>query len=271
MVESALEARASGQNTRTLMTHAEAQATLPQPLSIQDHIELLAADGRRFSEVVAGSAFAAAVPGCPEWDVEGLIRHLGDVHRWAATIVRDHLKERLRRDFAGPAGRDALLEWFAEGHDQLLEVLSAASPEDEAWTWAPAPSPLAFWARRQAHETAIHRLDAEQAGGTVTPFPALAAADGVDEWLTLASLRSRVPDGRGRRLHVAADDVRGEWVVTLRDDGLTVERGAAAGDCSVRASASDLFALLMNRCDASVAEVTGDEDVLRAWRESVRF
>jgi uncharacterized protein (TIGR03083 family) len=253
------------------MTRAEAQATLPRPLSIADHIELLAADGRRFSEVVAGSAFDAAVPGCPGWDVEALIRHLGDVHRWAATIVRDHLKERLRTDFAGPADRYPLLAWSAEGHAQLVEVLAAGSPEDEAWTWAPAPNALAFWARRQAHETAIHRLDAEQAAGTVTSFPALAAADGVDEWLSMASLRSKVPDGQGRRLHVAADDVPGEWVVTLRDDGITLERGAAAGDCSVRASASNLFALLMNRCDASAAEVTGDEDVLRVWRESVHF
>ena len=253
------------------MTHAEAQATLPQPLSVENHIELLAADGRRFSEVVADSDFDAAVPGCPEWDVEALIRHLGDVHRWATTIVRDRIKERLRRDFAGPAGRDPLLAWFAEGHAQLVEVLAAGSPEDDAWTWAPAPNALAFWARRQAHETAIHRLDAEQAAGTVTSFPALAAADGVDEWLTMASLISRVPDGRGRRLHVAADDVSGEWVVTLRDDGITMERGAAEGDCSVRASASDLFALLMNRCEASAADVTGDEDVLRVWRESVHF
>jgi uncharacterized protein (TIGR03083 family) len=253
------------------MTRAEAQATLPQPMSVGDHIELLTAYGRRFSEVVTDSDFDTAVPGCPEWDVEALIRHLGDVHRWAATIVRDHLRERLRRDFAGPDDRDSLLAWFAEGHAQLVDVLAAGSPEDEAWTWAPAPNALAFWARRQAHETAIHRLDAEQAAATVTSFPALAAADGVDEWLTMASLRSKVPDGRGRRLHVAADDVPGEWVVTLRDNGITMERGATAGDCSVRASASDLFALLMNRTDASAAEVTGDEDVLRAWHDSVHF
>ena len=81
--------------------------------------------------MVAGSAFEAAVPGCPEWDVEGLIRHLGDVHRWAATIVRDHVKERLRRDFAGPAGREPLLAWFAEGHAQLVEVLPKEEFEEQ--------------------------------------------------------------------------------------------------------------------------------------------
>jgi uncharacterized protein (TIGR03083 family) len=253
------------------MTSAHAHATLPQPLTIDDHIGLLAADGRRFSEVAAATAFDTAVPGCPEWDVGALIRHLGNVHRWAATIMRERLTERPRRDSAGPDGRDPLLAWFAEGHDQLIEVLSAASPEDRAWTFAPAAGALAFWARRQAHETAIHRLDAEQAAGTVTPFPTRAAADGVDEWLMLASLRNTVPDGRGRRLHVAADDAPGEWVVALSDNGITVERDAAAAECSVRGAASDLFALLMNRCDASAVEVSGDDDVLRAWRESVQF
>ncbi|MER6443505.1 hypothetical protein ABT275_45720 [Streptomyces sp. NPDC001185] len=35
------------------------------------------------------------------------------------------------------------------------------------WTFNPArvPSPLAFWTRRQAHETAVHRYDAEAATG----------------------------------------------------------------------------------------------------------
>lgn len=33
----------------------------------------------------------------------------------------------------------------------------------DCWTFLDAPSPLAFWARRQAHETAIHRADAQLA------------------------------------------------------------------------------------------------------------
>src|SRR5262249_60086760 len=55
------------------------------------------------------------------------------------------------------------------------------------WTFLEAPSPVAFWARRQAHETAIHRVDADQAAagagkaGGGAPFTPRFAADGIDE------------------------------------------------------------------------------------------
>ena len=55
------------------------------------------------------------------------------------------------------AGRTVLL------NANLIEALDSASPDLEAWTFLPAPSPLAMLARRQAHETAIHRYDAESA------------------------------------------------------------------------------------------------------------
>src|SRR6204780_1534249 len=66
-----------------------------------------------------------------------------------------------------------------------------------------APSPLAFWARRQAHEPAIHRADAESAAGDVTPFPAVFAADGIDELLVCFASRGGVPGPQ--------DQVKGRW------------------------------------------------------------
>jgi uncharacterized protein (TIGR03083 family) len=241
------------------------------PLSTEEHIERLGVEGRRFGEVVARTPFDARVPGCPDWTVEDLVRHLGDVHRWAGTIVRERRQERLRLDFEGPPGHADLLAWYTQGHAELLQALSEASPADEFWAWAPAPNAQAFWARRQAHETAIHRLDAEQAAGSATPFTTAQAADGVDEWLTLAQMRCKVPDGGGRTLHFAALDLRAEWVVELRDGGITLRRGEAGGDCTVRAPASDLFALVMNRREVAGLTVEGDSDLLRVWRHSVRF
>jgi uncharacterized protein (TIGR03083 family) len=241
-------------------------------LSADECIDLLRREGERLGEVAAGVPLDARVPGCPDWDVDKLIRHMGDVHRWAATIVRDRLKDRLRRDFAGPSDRAALLAWYREGHAQLVGALASASPDDAFWMWGEAPNAMAFWARRQAHETAIHRLDVEQAAGTdTTPFTAPAAADGIDEWLNLAARRARVPDGGGRSLSIAPLDAPDRWLVGLRDDGLSVERVATGGDCEVRAPANDLFALLMNRRDSDGVEVDGDAGVLRAWREHVRF
>jgi uncharacterized protein (TIGR03083 family) len=240
-------------------------------LTTDDHLARLRAEGERLGQVAASTPLDASVPACPGWDMDALLRHIGDVHRWAAAIVRDRIQERPRIDSTGPDDRDGLLAWYGEGHAQLLAALAASNADEVFWTWAPAPNPQAFWARRQSHETAIHRLDAEQAAGTPTPFPAAAAADGIDELLTLVSLRAAVPDGGGRRLHIAPTDAPCEWQVELGAQRLVIKLDEPGGDCSVRGPASDLLALVMNRRDAAGLEVAGDEDVLRAWRASVRF
>ena len=67
-------------------------------------------------------------------------------------------RARLQRDFEGPSGREALLAWYRDGCAALIETLEAASPDDAFWFWGPAPNALAFWARRQANETAVHRV-----------------------------------------------------------------------------------------------------------------
>lgn len=240
-------------------------------MEIAEHLEYLRAEGDRFADVVSSGALDARVPGCPEWDVEALVRHLGFVHRWAATIVRERLQSRPQRIEEGPPGWAELVDWYRWGHGDLLRALSDTRPEESFWAWGPAPSPVAFWARRQAHETAIHRLDAEQAAGKPTPFPSMHAADGVDEWLNLAPLRNRVPDGDGRRLQLLALDAPGAWNVELRADGIDVRSQTSDADCTVRGAASDLFALVLNRTSADRLDVTGDSDVLHAWRDAVRF
>jgi uncharacterized protein (TIGR03083 family) len=242
-----------------------------RPLTTDDHLARLHAEGERLGQVAASTPLDAPVPGCPGWDMDALVRHIGDVHRWAAAIVRDRIQERPHIDSAGPDDREGLLAWYAEGHRQLLAALAASNPDEVFWTWGSAPNPQAFWARRQSHETAIHRVDAEQAARTPTPVPANAAADGIDELLTLVSRRATVPDGRGRRLHIAPTDAPCQWQVELGAQRMVVRLDEPGGDCSVRGPASDLFALVMNRRDAAGLEVVGDEDVLRAWRRSVKF
>ncbi len=241
-------------------------------LTVDECLVRLGVEGERLGEVAGATTLDAAVPGCPGWNVDALVRHMGDVHRWAGAIVRDRVQERLRLDSVGPDDRHGLLAWYRDGHRQLLDALSSATPDDLFWAWGAAPSPLAFWARRQAHETAIHRLDVEQAAGlAATPFPVRAATDGIDEWLLLAPARCRLTDGGGGSLSVAPSDVHDRWLVTLRTEGITVERDGAGGDCSVCAPASDLFALLMNRRDTIGIGVDGDAAVLQTWRDSVRF
>jgi uncharacterized protein (TIGR03083 family) len=81
----------------------------------------------------------------------------------------------------------ALLAWWDEQSTTMVDRL--ADPEAPAWLpFTRYPQVAASWARRQAHEAAIHRLDAEYA---LTAEPAFVfdpefAADGIDEliaWL----------------------------------------------------------------------------------------
>ena len=81
----------------------------------------------------------------------------------------------------GGAADPDLLAWFRAGHAALVETLSTADPGLVCATFMDAPSPLAFWARRQAHETAIHRADAESASGLRPEYDPEFAADGIDE------------------------------------------------------------------------------------------
>src|SRR5207302_5692344 len=112
----------------------------------------------------------------------------GGVHRWATRHVVEAAAELVAvddlLDLVGkwPADDD-LVDWFVAGHGALVRALPDAPPDLQCFTFLPAPSALAFWARRQAHETAIHRVDAELAGGSVTPFDPAFAADGIDELL----------------------------------------------------------------------------------------
>jgi uncharacterized protein (TIGR03083 family) len=109
------------------------------------------------------------VPSCPGWTVRDLLRHTGYVHRWATGFVAEGQTRpggASEEEILSQGPDDAELPgWFREGHATLVRALGAAAPHLNCWAFLPAPSPLAFWARRQAHETAIHRVDAERAAG----------------------------------------------------------------------------------------------------------
>src|SRR5438128_9992561 len=122
-------------------------------MSIREHLAALRRDGEVLAGVAAETDLDAPVPTCPEWGLPDLVRHLGVVHRWATTYVTtarttplddDGDLERLVDGW--PSDAD-LAEWFARGHAALVAGLESA-PEDLAcWTFLPAPSPRAFWAR----------------------------------------------------------------------------------------------------------------------------
>jgi uncharacterized protein (TIGR03083 family) len=216
-----------------------------------------------------------------DWTVRDLVTHVGGVHRWAADIVENGRGE-LASELQGAVGtgpaEDELLDWFAAGHAGLVAVLRAAPAGLQCVTFLPAPSPRAFWARRQAHETAIHRADAEAAAGEVTPFDATFAQDGIAELLLgFAVRRRRKPIDRTASIALRASDGPA-WLVRLggdRVDAVTGSDGDAEvadsadrADLVVRGSSSEIYLWLWNR--PSTARVDGDEAAAQLWRDSVR-
>jgi len=214
----------------------------------------------------------AAIPTCPEWCMRDLISHQGEVHRWATAIVRDAMAT---PDVPAPAraSDDDLVPWFRQGCAALADVLERADPDVQCFAFLPAPSPLAFWARRQAHETGIHRVDAEGAIGTITPFAVDLAADGIEEMLFgfASRSRSRLRSPAPRTLVVRATDAAREWVVHIGPDSVIVSTDDGDADCTVEAGASDLFMLLWNRLDVADVSVAGDTDLLDLWRDKMRI
>jgi len=131
-------------------------------------------------------------------------------------------------------------------------------------TFFAAPSPLQFWARRQAHETAVHRADAESATGSITPFAPELAADGIDEMITgFAARKRRFRDiDAARTLAIRPDDAD-PWRLGIGPDGLHHEDADGPADATVSGSASDIYLWMWNR-PASV-QLAGDPDVAALW------
>ncbi len=242
-----------------------------------DFITALARDGERLADLAGRTGWDAGVPTCPRWRVRDLVVHTGSVHRWAAGFLAGRERP-APLEPAGPDDDAALDGWFREGHRALVERLSGAPDDLACWSFLPAPSPLAFWARRQAHETAIHWVDAEAAAGVAhQPFDADLAGDGVDELLAGFHVRprSRVRTDRPRTLLVRAGAAgpggARAWLLRLSAEPPAVERLADAGgvpaDCVLSGPPPALYRALWNRGGWDEVEVAGDASLAALWRD----
>ena len=208
-----------------------------------------------------------------------LLRHVGGVHRWAKTYVAESRLEPMDETEEGslmggwPERDEELIEWFRQGHASLVHTLETADPALSCWTFLAAPSPLAFWARRQAHETAIHRADAESPREAITPFPPAFAADGIDELLSCFLTRSSggLRADPPRRLQVKTTDEPANWLVEIGPQRVVVSPDGGAADCAVSGPASELYLLLWNRRGAEGLDVRGDRSLLEGWRRMARI
>ena len=240
-------------------------------------MDALREEGQRMAEVTEQVSPGAPVPSCPDWVVRDLVRHTGWVDRWAGLVISEgRLEPPSDRREPIPAGwppDTRLVDWFREGHECVVRALESAPADLRCWTIMDAPAPRDFWARRQAHETSIHRVDAELVAGSLSGFDPMHAADGLDELLVWFIGRpGRGPGApRNMTLAVRATDVDREWTVTFGPQSSYGRRGTGEADCTVSGKAADLYPCLWSRTPVGGLRVEGDASVLEQWRESSSF
>ena len=257
-------------------------------MNVDEHLSNLDDAGHRLGAAAKAAGLDAQVPSCPDWVVRDLVKHQGGVHRWAAGYISPPRAEYWDVDLddivgAWPADDD-LLDWFAAGHASLVEALSNADRNLACWTFLAAPSPLAMWARRQAHETTVHRVDAELAAGwQPAKVPPTFAADGVDELLTCFITRPRgtLRADPAKTLRVRCTDDPAEWLVSIGPDRVTTSTGDDAGataatgtpataNCQVSGTANDLYLALWHRLPITGLRIEGDAGVLDFFNDQVQ-
>jgi uncharacterized protein (TIGR03083 family) len=233
------------------------------------------------ARISGGADPAAPVPTCPDWTLRQLVTHVGRAQRWAATIVatqsaapipfREVPDGRLPDD---PAERPA---WLRRGAAQLGEAVRGAGT-GPVWTHLGA-GPASYWARRMAHEAAVHRADGQITVGIRPVIDPVIAADGIDEWLGLVSAgfdagqAAGLPEGAVLHIHATDEGLRGEWLIRCGVAGIAVQTGHGKGDAALRGPASALLLTLVRRLptDDRQVEVIGDRAVLDSWLAATPF
>lgn len=227
------------------------------------YIEVIRRKSAAFTEAAARVSFDTTVPSCPGWRMRELVSHLGQAQEWSRQMVETRARERLPFQESRPVIEDdRLLSWFADQTVLLISALEGTDPAIPIWNWT-GRGGVGFWARRQAHEAAVHCWDAHQAVGNPKPIDPQLAVDGANELLELLPIIDpKRFVGAGESIHLHAKDTEGEWMIRLGREGLEVSHDHAKGDAAGCGTASDIDLFLWGRVPLSALEVFGDAALL---------
>lgn len=216
---------------------------------------------------------SAPVPTCPEWTVDDLVRHVGEVYLHKVECMR-------RGTFPDPWPPDTsgepALHLLDRGYAALSAEFAARPPGSPAATWFEPEQTVGFWIRRMAQETVIHRVDGELAlGEEPGPIPDDLAVDGIDEVLErflrygshrwVADFRPTLPGAEQPPVLVATDGYG--WLVRATPDGVAVEIATprTAAPATVSGDPVPLLLWLWRRADGGV-ETDGDPALIANLR-----
>jgi uncharacterized protein (TIGR03083 family) len=213
------------------------------------------------------------VPACPGWTTADLVTHLGAMHRWAAAIVLSGQR------ITEPDVRavEPLVEWYAGTATALIAALQAVDPDESVPNFARIDEVAGFWARRQLHETGVHRVDLLQALGrpelTWDVDPDV-AGDGISEVIRVFGRRMTARGQRPRvdaPIRLVATDLDRSWIVGPDEDDPEAPPRLVQYEIDVEGeavgTATDLYLTLWGRLPAAAVAPTG---AAVAWLDGPR-
>ena len=268
----------------TLAQSSPCKSSPSHALDSTSALGFLEAEIQRIAQLAVIADPAAPVPGCPDWTLADVVRHVGRLQSVAAVMVEQLAQQPLRSlDPPVPARVEEYGQWFSSGGAHLMQVLRDADPEAGMYSWAGVPK-VSFWIRRLLHEATVHRLDIERAAHRVEPVDPAVAVDGVDEFLEnlpyLAQFHPAVRDlhGDGETIHLHATDLdghslNGEWLITLEPHGFRWSHAHVKGAAAVRGPVTALLEFVYGRKQAGdpALEVFGDSSLLAHWSTKTVF
>jgi uncharacterized protein (TIGR03083 family) len=235
--------------------------------------ELVSALRREGEGIVAaaGMGLDEDVPACEGWQVGRLVRHISRIYLYVAGVVNSRATEEPGRAVV-PDGEPVAV--LSDALDDVVAALSDIDADTPVWNWSDdAPDLGLFWARRMAHESSVHRFDAQAAHGVMQPIDAELASDGIDELIEMVAPRIYRRDGvSGPTGTVALQSTdEGSWCLDLEPRSLSRLDVLSAPAVTVRGTSSALLLASYSRVPWTSLEVTGDADLLTAWSATMDF
>jgi uncharacterized protein (TIGR03083 family) len=220
----------------------------------------------------AGIGCDADVPTCHDWSVEDLVRHVARIYLFVSQVLTTRATEAPESRPDLPDGD--LVDVFANALDEVVAALKECDAETPVWNWAANQPDLGlFWARRMAHESSVHRFDAQAAHGVVQPIDAELAGDGIDELIDVVAPRVYGRDdleGPTGTVTLQSSD-KGAWHLELEPGGLRRVEVLADPSVTVRGTTSALLLATYSRMPWTSLETTGDIDLLTQWTSAMNF
>jgi len=234
-----------------------------------EYLDAVERESTAFIAAVDG-ALDYAIPTCGHWTMRDLAGHLGKVWAIATANVAAATDAPTPPGEAGHLPEDdaEVVDWLNERRSAMLNTFRATGPDEDAWSFAPDNHTAGFWQRRMAHETAIHRWDAENGLGEAGALDPELSRDGINEYFAVGLRYSSAKPNRvypSETLHLHRTDGDGEWMLRGEEDQVEVTEEHAKGDAAVRGSAEALLLWIWGRSDDGV-EVLGATHAADAWQ-----